>query len=84
MTRLLFFFLPYISLWILENSILFAFFLCLGVTVVALTKYEKFGQRNNQLNVFEYVILIWWIVWPVPSRKGLKAKVKELPPLKNT
>lgn len=63
MTRLIFFFLPYISLWILENSILFAFFLCLGVAVVALTKYQKFGQHNNHLNVSGYVILIWWIDW---------------------
>lgn len=59
MTRLIFFFLPYISLWILENGILFAFFLRLSFTVVAVTKYQKFGQGNNQLKVFGYVILIW-------------------------
>lgn len=76
MMRLIFFFLTYISLWILEKIILFAFFLHLGVTVV-LTKYQKFGKCNNQLNVFVYVILIWWIIWPAPSRKGLKAKVKK-------
>lgn len=81
MTRLIFFFLPYISFGILENNILFAFFLHFGVATVALTKHQKFGQFNNQPNVFGYVILIWWII---PNRKGLKATIKKLPPLKNT
>lgn len=74
MARLIFFFVPYISLGILANIIFFAFFLHLGVTVVALTKHHKFGQCNSQSNRFEYVILICWIIWCVPKRKGLKAR----------
>lgn len=69
---------------ILENVILFAFFLHLGVTIVALTKHQKFGQCKNQSNVLGYIILIWWILWPVSNSKGLKARVKNLPPLENT
>lgn len=84
MSRIIFFLLPYISLGILENIILFAFGLHLGVTIVALTKHQESGQCNNQSNVLGYVILIWWMIWPVPNRNGLKARMKKLPPLKNT
>lgn len=82
MARLIFFFLPYISLGILENIILFAFFLHLGVTMVALTKHQKFGQCNNQPNVFGYVILDY-MAYPKQERTEGQGQ-KNLAPLKNT